>query len=275
MDYKAYALVAILLASVALVSTAQAQTSEVTVETDQASYEAGEDITISGTVTNVQAGQSVLIQVKDPKGALARIEPVTVAADGSWTYTFPSGGPLMALSGEYTVSATYRSVTEETTFDFDAGAVWREWTIVIDGTAHIVRYMIEGGSVTNMAADVELATLTVTIASTSAGNLTIDLERDFMQALSVPGVPTGGTDVEYEVFIDGTGGEISDEDTSSGTSRILTIPFDAGTEEIEIIGTWLVPEFGAIAAIVLAVAIVGIIVATTRYGKFSGFMPRH
>ena len=115
MDYKAYALVAILLASVALVSTAQAQTSEVTVETDQASYEAGEDITISGTVTNVQAGQSVLIQVKDDLGALARIEPVAVAADGSWTYTFPSGGPLMTRSGEYTVLATYRSVTEQTT----------------------------------------------------------------------------------------------------------------------------------------------------------------
>ncbi|MGI0028648.1 MAG: hypothetical protein ACREAQ_02915, partial [Nitrososphaera sp.] len=91
------------MASVALVGTAQAQTSAVTVETDKDSYEAGEDITISGTVTNVQTGQSVLIQVKNPLGALARIDPVAVAADGSWTYPpFPSGGPLMLLSGEYT-----------------------------------------------------------------------------------------------------------------------------------------------------------------------------
>ncbi|MGI0016871.1 MAG: PEFG-CTERM sorting domain-containing protein, partial [Nitrososphaera sp.] len=266
MDYKAYALVAILLASVALVGTAQAQTSAVTVKTDKPSYEAGEDITISGTVTNVQTGQSVLIQVKDPKGALARIDPVAVAADGSWTYPFRSGGPLMALDGDYTVLATYRSVTEETTFAFDAGKVWREWTIVIDGTAHIVRYMIEGGSVTKMEADVDLATLTVTIASTSNGNLTIDLERDFMQALSVPGVPTGGSDIDYVVFVDEQSGDILDEERTA-TSRILTIPFGQGSEEIEIIGSWLVPEFGAIAAIVLAVAIVGIIVATTRYGK--------
>ncbi|MGI0028116.1 MAG: PEFG-CTERM sorting domain-containing protein, partial [Nitrososphaera sp.] len=137
-----------------------------------------------------------------------------------------------------------------------------------------VPYMIEGGKVTNMEADVELATLTVTIASTSAGNFTVDLRRNFMQALSVPGVPTGGDDVAYEVFIDEAGGEIA-SDEKSGTSRILTIPFDQGSETIEIIGTWLVPEFGAIAAIVLAVAIVGIIVATTRYGKFKGFMPKH
>jgi predicted secreted protein with PEFG-CTERM motif len=55
---------------------------------------------------------------------------------------------------------------------------------------------------------------------------------------------------------------------------VLTIPFEAGAEEIEIVGTWIIPEFGAIAAIVLAVAIVGIIVATARYGKFNNFAPR-
>jgi predicted secreted protein with PEFG-CTERM motif len=33
----------------------------------------------------------------------------------------------------------------------------------------------------------------------------------------------------------------------------------------------VVPEFGAIAAIVMAIAIVGIIVATTRYNKFNFF----
>jgi len=38
------------------------------------------------------------------------------------------------------------------------------------------------------------------------------------------------------------------------------------------VGTFIVPEFGAIAAIILAVAIVGIIVATARYGKLSSFV---
>jgi predicted secreted protein with PEFG-CTERM motif len=55
--------------------------------------------------------------------------------------------------------------------------------------------------------------------------------------------------------------------------RELAIPFYENSETIEIVGTFLVPEFGTIAAIVLAVAIVGIIVATTRSGKFS-FLPK-
>ncbi|MGI0024268.1 MAG: PEFG-CTERM sorting domain-containing protein [Nitrososphaera sp.] len=275
MDYKAYALIAIVLASVAsvaLISTANAQTTSVTVKTDKTAYTSGEQVTISGTVTNVQAGQPVLIQVFNPNNALARTDPVTVAADGSWTYTFPTGGPLMAASGDYEVRATYRGVTQETSFDFTAGETWLTIDAMIGGEKHQIRYRISGGTVQEINGDVDLATLAVGLTSTSNGVLTIELKRETMQALTVPNQPTGGTDIDYEVFIDTIPANDVDDATST-SARILTIPFELGAEEIEIVGTWIIPEFGAIAAIVLAVAIVGIIVATARYGKFN-FAPR-
>ena len=277
MDYKAYALMAILLASVAsvaLISTANAQTTSVTVTTDKTAYSAGDQITISGTVTNIQEGQPVLIQVFNPKVALVRTDPVTVAADGSWTYTFPSGGRLMAENGEYEVRATYRGVTEESTFDFTAGADWLTIDAMIGGEEHEIRYRITGGTVDEINGDVELATLTVGLTTTSDGELTIELKRETMQALTVANQPTGGSDIGYEVFVDTIPETGVDEDPASSTARVLKIPFEQGAEEIEIVGTWIVPEFGAIAAIVLAVAIVGIIVATARYGKFNSFAPR-
>ena len=46
--------------------------------------------------------------------------------------------------------------------------------------------------------------------------------------------------------------------------RTLHIEYGAGTEKIEIVGSHVVPEFGTIAMIVLAVAIVSIIVITTK-----------
>ena len=46
--------------------------------------------------------------------------------------------------------------------------------------------------------------------------------------------------------------------------RILHIKYWAGAESIEIVGSHVVPEFGTIAMIVLAVAIVSIIVLTTK-----------
>ena len=44
----------------------------------------------------------------------------------------------------------------------------------------------------------------------------------------------------------------------------LTIPCTVGTEIIEIHGSWAIPEFGVIAAMILAVAIVSIIVVTAK-----------
>jgi predicted secreted protein with PEFG-CTERM motif len=278
MDYKSYALMAILLtsvASLALVSAANAQTTAVTVKTDKTDYKAGETIKISGTVSNVQTGQQLFIQVFNPKNALARADPVPVSSSGSWEYSFPSGGKLMQDNGEYTVKATYRGVSEETTFQFEAGDVWRTINAVIEGQNHPIRFQITGGSLNSIAGDVSLSTLTIDMTATSSGTLTIELPRATIQALTVANQPTGGSDVDFEVFVDTIPATDVDEDSamSGPANRVLKIPFDAGTEEIEIVGTWLIPEFGAIAAIILAVAIVGIITAT-RYGKFKNFVPR-
>ena len=46
--------------------------------------------------------------------------------------------------------------------------------------------------------------------------------------------------------------------------RTLHIDYDAGTEKIEIVGSHVVPEFGTIAMIVLAVAIVSIIAIAAK-----------
>ena len=278
MDYKAYALIAILLASVAsvaLVGTANAQA--LTVETGQPGYAAGDTIEVSGEVGTVQAGLPVLIRVFNPNGALARTDQITPVADGSYTYSFPAGGPLMGVSGEYRAAVTYRNNTEETAFNFitsEGGQIWRTITVEIAGREHPIRYQINGGTLTNMTADPETATLTATINSTAPGALAVELPRSMIQSLSEVGAPTGGNDTDFEAFVDTEGG-IFDETMTNSTVRELTIPFEQGAEEIEIVGTWVVPEFGAIAAIILAIAIVGIIVATTRYSKFSSFLPRH
>ena len=44
----------------------------------------------------------------------------------------------------------------------------------------------------------------------------------------------------------------------------VTVTFPAGTEEIELFAAYVVPEFGTIAALILAVAIVSIIAVSAR-----------
>ncbi len=267
MDYKAYALVAILMASVAsvgLVGAAYAQT--LTIQTDKDSYKSGEQITVTGKLTAPTINQPILIRVFDPDGNFVRSEILDAAADGSYSYTFTSGGPLMAKSGTYTVQATYAgSVNQETTFEFVGGeggsGGWRTIQAKIGGQDHPIQYMITGSGnrLISITGDVDTATLVARLSTASDGTLSLRFNASTFDA----------TD-EFAAFADEIPTTVEDE--SEGSVNTIHIDFELGTEEVEIVGDSIIPEFGAIAAIILAVAIVGIIVATARYGKLSSFV---
>jgi len=267
MDYKTYALMAILLssvASVALVGTANAQTTELTVETDAESYTTGDTITVTGQLTATNINQPILIQILDPQGNRDRVDQFDVAADGSYSYSFPAGG-TMNTDGEYTVLVSYRTTDEETTFEFTSTDEpgWRTIQASIGGQNHPIQYMISGSGnrLVSITGDVDTISLMAALSTQSEGTLSLRFDQEIFDA-----------DEEFVAFAD----EIStivEEDADEGTMNIIHIDFEAGTEGIEILGDRIIPEFGAIAAIILAVAIVGIIVATARYGKMN-FTPR-
>ena len=81
------------------------------------------------------------------------------------------------------------------------------------------------------------------------GELKITLNSDII---------TPFDDGSYFVLVD------SEETEFEQMGNTLHIEYSAGAEKIEIVGSHVVPEFGTIAMIVLAVAIVSIIVLTTK-----------
>jgi predicted secreted protein with PEFG-CTERM motif len=48
-------------------------------------------------------------------------------------------------------------------------------------------------------------------------------------------------------------------------NKILTIPYSAGTEKIEVYGSYVVPEFGTIAVFILAASVVSIIILSKKH----------
>ncbi len=91
---------------------------DLTIDTDKENYTEGDTITISGEVGTIQEDRPILIRVFAPDGALARVDPVSVNAGGEYTYSFPSGGPLMTIEGVYRVEANYGDFGVGTTFMF-------------------------------------------------------------------------------------------------------------------------------------------------------------
>src|SRR5437867_11799887 len=280
MDYKAYALMAILLASVAsvaLVGAAYAQTATLTVKTDKSSYLSGDDITVTGNLNATAIDQPILIQVRGPQGTIDVTDQFNANPDGSYSYKFRAGGLMNSDgSGTYTVIVSYKgTTTNQATFQYTAsagGIGWKTFTIKVGNDSYPVQYKITGGTVQNMVPSTATSDLTITINSTAAGNLLIRLPRNVIDARAGTDKRSGPDD-NFTLFADDVPSDTWDQTEQTADRRTLSIDFEQGTETIDIVGTWAIPEFGAIAAIILAIAIVGIIVATARYGKFN-FAPR-
>ena len=107
-------------------------------------------------------------------------------------------------------------------------------------------YDISGGHVISATVNTNDNSFIVNIDADDDGTLTISPSTSTQKGI-------------FMVLVDG---EESDDAEINGNT--VVVPFNAGTEEIEIIGTFVIPEFGTIAAMILAVAIISIVAISAK-----------
>jgi predicted secreted protein with PEFG-CTERM motif len=254
------------------------------VTTDSDSYEQGDTIVITGLVKNLEEGIPITLRILDPTSKLVGIDQFSPAGDGTFSKTYVATGPLWKAAGNYTVIVQYGSAQQaDVEFSFGGGdgssvttpAVKKKFTVDAgDQGTYDVEYIIKGGSVENIEIDYDGLALIVTINAEKDGSLTLTMPRSLIDAkkpadLSADDILAGKTvdpkDLEDDQFFVLIGGEeAAFKETKSSTSRTLSINFAAGDSEIEIVGTQVVPEFGAVAALILAVAIISIIAVSAK-----------
>lgn len=255
-----FALSAILIASVGA-APAFAQIAElIVVTTDQSSYQAGDTIIVSGEVKDLIFQTPVSVTVIGPNGNIVAIAQIDVGADKKFSTEITAGG-TMKSEGTYTIKVLYgtKARTAEVTFEFGGVAVPGGPTPIgpsMDVEGYTVGFKITGGSVLGITPDVDANSLLIEISTTNDGELTIILPRALIDA------KLNGDDDDFFVLVDGE--EVDFDETKTSTERTLTISFFDGSEEIEIIGTFVIPEFGTIAAVILSVGIISIIAVTAK-----------
>ena len=263
-NLKVLSLFAILVASIGTIP-AFAQTEPITVTTDKESYSDGEVVMVSGQVMQ-SLSTPVTLQVLAPNGNRVTIAQIDVGPDKTFSTEITAGGILWKAAGTYTIEASYGLTAENTsiattTFEFGGSSDGKpSTTIGVDGTDFLLSYTIIGGKVLSITPEQGegYGSLIIAIEATNDGQLTITLPRALIDAV----FPEGGDD-SYIVLVDDE--EVADfDETKTDTDRTLTIEFTKGTEQIEIIGTFVVPEFGTIAVMILAVAIISIIAVSAR-----------
>jgi predicted secreted protein with PEFG-CTERM motif len=270
-----FALSAILIASIGL-APAFGQSS-IVVATDKASYSEGDTILVTGEVSQLLGGYALSIRMIASNGNIVSIDQLTVGADKKFSTNMAAGGSLMKVEGAYTIIVQYGdNKNNSATTSFDFGGVTEEpvdkiTSTVTDTTVSVgegndlIGYEITGGKLLSIIPDVDSNSLIISIDATDDGSLTLTIPRSVMDAT------INGGDDDFFVLIDGE--EVDFDEIITSTDRTLTMAFPAGADEIEIIGTFVVPEFGTIAAMILAVAIISIIAISAK-SRLS-IMPRY
>jgi len=240
-------------------ATAFAQ-GELSVQTDDNSYDEGDTIVISGNVGIMIGETPVLIQIIH-KGAIIEIAQITVAQDGSFTKTVLAEKPAWKNKGEYIIKAFYQDQVVEIEFTYSPKTEIPETKSIFEVDAgnqgtFDVEYSIKGGTVKAMLVDSGIFAIIVQIESPDEGTITLDLPREFIGAEK-----QDGKDDTFIILIDGI--EVPyQESLVHLDSRVITINFEEGDSDIEIIGTYVVPEFGTIVMMILIVGIMTVILAT-------------
>jgi len=240
----------------------------ITLTSDNTAYQEGDVITITGTIEKVIPGMPVSLQIFFEKNLL-QVSQVNVSQDGKFTDTFTAAGPQWKNEGTVIIKANYGGETStELSIEFFKkmeGEFASNYEVKIpDAGTFDVEYTMKGGVVSSMNLDQKNLSLLVNIATNSDGSIAIKLPRN-----SIDSIMQNGQDIEYIVLMDTKNAENSiqteyKEIETNDEFRSIEIPIKNGDFKIQIIGTYVVPEFGTIAMIVLAVAIVSIIAVSAK-----------
>ena len=253
-----------------------AQSNQVlTVTTEKESYAAGEPVEILGLVDITLEGTDALIQVFSPIGNRVHLAQVGVDTDGSFSETVATSiGGVWKETGTYTIQVNYGDNSTQVEFEYggmmSAGVQATpefameenendlSQSIMIED--YSLDYNLTCAEIQSLTPDTENKSLIVSIKTDCDGELTITLPKDVMD-----------TDEEgFFILVDGD--ETNHKASSVGEFWTLTIPFSYGSEEIEIIGTFVIPEFGTIAGLVLILAITSIIIISAKNKQI--FIPK-
>jgi len=230
----------------------------VSVWTDKTEYSHNDMIMVKGHVAHV-SGSSITVIVVSPLNSIVTIDQLIVAKDGSFETSLNTAGALWKYDGIYTIKVNYGSAEKSNkakveltggvvfipnlstpTTDIQCGANQ------ISASGQCIPYSISGGTVTGATLNTNDNSIVININAEDDGILTVTPSKTVQDGI-------------FMILVDG-----EEWDDVEIVANQVTIMFLAGTEQIEIIGTFVIPEFGTIAAMILAVAIISIIAISAK-----------
>jgi len=260
-----------ILAGTGIVSQAFAATT-ITIETDKDVYDHTDTIMITGTVSPVDQNEvPVTIMLINQHTSIVEINQLVVNSDGNWSglIVLNPENRLQSEDGVYEIRAQYGSTKITTSVELTNAIEASETGTAVTGAAVTgttvtgpsgesfyklgagqIEYDVTCNATPAFFANADDDSIVIYLEPTDDGKITVTLHEDLIKPYE---------DGTFVVIVDN---QAMQDFTQIGNT--LTIPCVAGTEKIEIHGSWAIPEFGVIAAMILAVAILSIILVTAK-----------
>ena len=238
----------------------------ISVQTDDSTYDEGDTIIVSGQIQTIIGQTPVTLQLfKD--GNMVEIAQIKVSLDGNYSYTIIAEGSLWTSQGQYDVKVTYgEGNVAETSFMYTPESAILTTTDMFEvdagssGTFDLP-YTIRGGTLSDISIDENIFGLVIQINASDDGKIILDLPRKYIDAEK-----QNGKDEVFIILMEKQNGNVVEtvyeEETTHSEIRTLTIDFEEGDSKIQIIGTYVIPEFGTIVMIILTVGIMASVLLT-------------
>jgi predicted secreted protein with PEFG-CTERM motif len=245
---------------------------EVTLSTSNDIYYNGDHVVIFGNVNTFFENLPITIQIYHETN-LVSVDQVPVAKDGTFVSSFYATGSKWKDEGTYTIRGQYTPTQiAETTFEFFGQAIDKSSAVfpvdIPNSGTFDVGYTIRGGEVKDVVMNQERYSLVIETTMISNGNIVLKLPRDSFDAQN------DDTDTTFIILISKQNNAAGDftqveyeEIAVSPDYRTIRIPLEEGDKWVEVIGTYVIPEFGSVVIIILVVAVSSAIIMSKS--KFS------
>ena len=268
---KVFCIMLTLTLAIGMVFNAAAAVEPISLSTSSDIYYSGDYVVIFGNVNTIFENMPITIQIYHESN-LVDVAQVPVAQDGTFVKSFNAVGQQWIAEGTYKIRVQYTSTQiAETTFEFFSQMIDKSSAVfpvqIPNSGTFDVGYTIRGGEVTEINMSLDRYSLLVETTVNTNGNLILKLPRESFDAQS------DGKDNTFIVLISKENNEPEDfvqveyEEIATGDNyRTIRIPLEEDDKWIEVIGTYVIPEFGSIVIIILVVTVSStIIISKSRF----------
>jgi hypothetical protein len=215
-------------------------------------YEQGDKVIISGSVPQAIDGSPVTIIIRNPMGNVYDVGQVNLL-NNLFVHDFVINDN--SLGGQYTVNVKYGAQAMQFYFTVNSSTLTvipvidSEIKIRTNGT-NLVKY----GDISILPEDKK-----ITVAMDTSNVLTSTIDQQYQIPKKIVDTPGG------EIVLMTDGNRILCAQSETDTMRILDCPIPATSKELELSGTFVIPEFGPLAGIAISISMLAVIVLSRTY----------